>query len=74
MTDLRRITRIGDNVIDGIEQSESSIDFPEQEKASVGGEPSTVEVRLDSAMSEGCKSHRVSATVCHSSGPLVLVV
>jgi hypothetical protein len=70
--DQRGPARVGDGSIEGLEQTESSAEFAEQEGASVGGEPSAPEVGDDGLGAEPGEEERVAATVCHSDGLAVV--
>ena len=70
--DQRGPAGVGDGAVEGLEETESSAEFAEQEGSGVGGEPSAPEIGDDGLGAEPGKAEGVVATVCHSDGLAVV--
>ncbi len=59
---------VGDDAIEGVEQSEPLAELSQQEGAGVGGELAALEVGDNRLGAESGKGEGVAVTVCHSDG------
>ena len=62
------MARVGDGVVEGVEESDGVGDLAEEEGAGVGGEPAAEEIGADLLGPEGGKVEGLGVTVCHGDG------
>ena len=68
MHDDREPAGVGDDAVEGVEEPESLLEFPEQEGTGIGGDPTALEIGDDRLRTEGGKRQGVAVTLCQCGG------
>jgi hypothetical protein len=74
VADEEGVTGIGDDVMDGVGESELPVGFAKEEGSGVAGEGPAAEVGDDIPASEAGKGEGAGVTVCHCGGSLYMMV